>query len=201
MSKAAVHLFLLVMLLLPLASCSRSSPIESVGSDSTLATRAPSTENTTAVEQPLPAGGGNPAIKAAPLPVGGNEDGGPCLGVSWSGDSIPDGVGAVIKSVDFEPDTYQRADSQCAQTPACIDHVLRASDTRCFVGIEPTNSAATGRDPVDPVSVTVQGYVVLSAWLDEEDRVIDGEDCCEAPSGEAVVGVRRHGAHAPAWCR
>lgn len=160
MSKAAVRFFLLVTLLLSLTSCSGSTRVASAGSDSTLATGAPSPENTTAVEQPLPAGGGNPAIKAAPLPVGGNEDGGPCLQVSWSGDAIPDGVGAMITSVVFEPNTYTRADNNCHTTPACINHVLRKSDTQCFLGIMPTDPAATSRDPADPVAVTVNGYVV-----------------------------------------
>ena len=40
---------------------------------------------------------------------------------------------------------------------------------------------------------------LLSDWLEEEDRVIDGEDGCEVPSGRAVVGVRRHRADALAW--
>jgi len=162
MSKAAVRFFLLMTLLLPLASCSGSSRIDSSGSDSPLATGAPPTENTTAVEQPLPPGGGNPAIQVAPLPVGGNDPGDPCLQVSWSGDTIPDGVGAMIKSVDFEPNTYQRADNECSTKPACIDHVLRASDTQCFLGIMPTNRDATDRNQADPVSVTVNGYVVCA---------------------------------------
>ena len=39
-------------------------------------------------------------------------------------------------------------------------------------------------------------FPLLSAWREEEDRVIDGEDGCEVPSGRAVVGVRRHRADA-----
>jgi len=39
----------------------------------------------------------------------------------------------------------------------------------------------------------------LSAWLEEDQRVVDGDDGCEFRSGGAGVGVRRHGADAPAW--
>ena len=42
-------------------------------------------------------------------------------------------------------------------------------------------------------------HPLLSAWLEEEQRVVDGDDGCEFRSGGVGVRVRRHGADAPAW--
>ena len=159
MSKAAVRLCLLMALFLTLAACSGSDRIQSAGADSTLDSAAPPPENTTAAEQPQAARGGNPGIKVASLPVGGNEDGSPCFQVSWSGDTIPDGVGAVITSVVFPAGTYEQESTPCS-TPPCVGHALTALDTRCSLTITPVDSSATDRDRDHPVSVTVNGFAV-----------------------------------------
>jgi hypothetical protein len=159
MSKAAVRLCLLMALFLSLAACSGTDRIQSSGADSTLNSAAPPPENTTAVEQPQAARGDNPGIKVASLPVGGNEKGGPCFQVSWSGDTIPDGVGAMITSVVFPTGTYDQESTPCG-TPPCVGHALRASDTECSLTITPVDSNATDRDRDHPVNVIVNGFAV-----------------------------------------
>lgn len=159
MSKAAVRLCLLMALFLSLAACSGSDPIQSSSADSTLDSAAPPPENTTAVEQPQAARGDNPGIKAASLPVGGQENGDPCFQVSWSGETIPDGVGAMITKVEFPAGTYDQENTGCSGPP-CVGHALTASDTQCSLTITPVDSSAKGRDLDHRVTVTVYGFAV-----------------------------------------
>ena len=159
MSKAAVRLCLLMALFLSLAACSGSDPIQSSSADSTLDSAAPPPENTTAVEQPQAARGDNPGIKAASLPVGGTENGDPCFHVSWSGDTIPDGVGAMITKVEFPADTYDQENTGCSGPP-CVGHALTASDPQCSLTITPVVSSHKGRDSNHPVRVMVYGFAV-----------------------------------------
>ena len=162
MSKAACRLCLLMALFLSLAACAGSDQAQPSGDASVLGTAAPPPENTTAVEQPQATREDNPGIEVASLPVGGNEDGGPCFQVSWSGDTIPDGVGARITSVVFPAGTYAQENTPCS-SPPCVGHILTASATQCSLTITPLDSSATDRDRDHPVNVTVNG----SAWCND----------------------------------
>jgi hypothetical protein len=174
MSKIAVRFWLCVVFLLALTACSGSNAVQS-GSTSALATGAPSTENTTAVEQPLPARGGNPGISVASLPIGGQSegatgtDGAQCVRVNWilsaSGDTIPSGLAVEITSVAFEPDAYRVADNPC-QEPPCIGHIFRASELVCDLPIRPTDASATGLSETEQVSVSAQGRVLCTDYGD-----------------------------------
>jgi len=168
MSKAVVRFWLSVAFLLALTACSGSNAVQS-GSAPALATGAPSTENTTALEQPLPVRGGNPGISVASLPIGGQSEGATgtddvqCVRVNWilstSGDTIPSGLAVEITSVAFEPDAYRVTDNPC-QGPPCIGHVFRASELACDLPIRPTDASATGLSDTEQVSVSAQGRVL-----------------------------------------
>ena len=161
MSKAAVRTCMSVVLLLALSACSGASP-DQPGSTPTVAAdaAAPPTENTTAVEQPLPPQEGKPGISVATLPIGGNDQGlDPCVQVSWSGGDIPQGYGAEINGVGFEPDAYQQSDASCPGSP-CMGHVFRANELQCDLAIRPSDASKTDRSGNEQVKVFMDGRVL-----------------------------------------
>jgi hypothetical protein len=166
MSKAAVRFALSVAFLLAMTACSQAETSQS-GSSSTLDSGAsPSTENTTAVEEPLPeAEGGKPAIPVASLPIGVNEgppgaDGVQCVRVNWLADPIPGGIAAQVTSLEVTSDIYQRADGGCSG-PQCDGFVYRGSGGACELPVTVAQSASSDQGTEADVTVSVTAGQVL----------------------------------------
>jgi len=152
MSKAAVRTCLPVVFLLALAACSGAEPTDSVSVAGTAANAPPSTENTTAVEEPQAPRKGDPALQLASLPIGGagpnstGPDGNRCVTVNWSptddAASLTEGYGVAVVTVNIDPEAYLQTDGACPGPP-CIGHTFRSSDPACDVSLRPTDASQT----------------------------------------------------------
>jgi hypothetical protein len=112
----------------------------------------------TGPEPPPPAAGGPPAIEIASLPVGGGADDDTsvhqCVGVSWLGSRIPDGVSVLITAVRIQPSgVFTQSTSGCARPLCNSSFAFTADQDRCTVPV-----TAKGR-PGASARLSVDGRV------------------------------------------
>jgi len=188
MSKAAVRFCLFAASLLVLSACSGSNQDQSgsstTPSDPSVTVNAadPPTENTAAVEKPLPPQAGKPGIRVASLPIGGADNtGGPCVQVSWSGGDIPEGYGVQIDKVSFEGNAYQQSDSQCPGSP-CVGQIFRAGRLSCDLAITPTEASARGSIEGDQVRVFMKGRLLCPDYGAADCRAFEKQVRQQGPS-------------------
>ena len=171
MSKAAVRTCLPVLFLLALAACSGAQPTDSVSVAGTAAEAPPSTENTTAVEEPQAPKEGDPAIQVASLPIGGTgpdstgPDGNRCVTANWAptddAASLTQGYGVTVTTVILDPDAYLQTDGACPGPP-CIGHTFRTSDLACDVSLRPTEAGKTDLGAQE-IALSMKGEVLCPA--------------------------------------
>jgi hypothetical protein len=169
MSKSAACLGLPVMFVLALAGCSGGDRNEPVSVAGTAADATPSTENTTAVEQPQAPGNDKPGISLASLPVGDPDGfsldgtGAQCIHVTWiqSSDAIPEGLGVLVTGAGFVPEVYRTSSSSCKR-PTCVGHVFHGSDLTCDLSIRPIRDTETTLLNSPPVTMSLQGQALCA---------------------------------------
>jgi len=182
MSKAAARLVPLVVFVLTLAACSGGNPTEPVTVAGTAADAPPSTENTTALEQPQDPGADKPDISLASLPIGDPEgfsrdgDGEQCIHVTWiqSSDAIPEGLGVQVTGARFVPPVY-RSGSRSCERPTCEGHVFRGSDLTCDLSIRPVRESETELLDNPPVIMSLQGQVLCTDLTSDSCKSFAGE--------------------------
>jgi hypothetical protein len=182
MSKAAARLGLLVVFVLTLAACSGGDRNEPVTVAGTAAEAPPSTENTTALEQPQAPGADKPGISVASLPIGDPDgfaldgDGAQCIHVTWiqSSDAIPEGLGVQVTGASFVPAVYRSASFSC-ERPTCEGHVFRGSDLTCDLSIRPVRESETELLDNPPVAMSLQGQVLCTDFAADSCKNFAGE--------------------------
>ena len=182
MSKAASRLGLLVVFVLTLAACSGGDRAEPVTVAGTAAGAPPSTENTTAVEEPQAPGADKPGISVASLPIGSPDgfsldgDGAQCVHVTWiqSSDAIPAGLGVQVTGASFIPAVY-RSDSFPCERPTCAGYVFGGSDLTCDLSIRPARENETTLSDSPPVTLALQGQVLCSNFASDSCKNFAGE--------------------------
>jgi hypothetical protein len=170
MSKAAVRSCLSVVILLAATACSGADQTQPVVAG-TVATDAPSTENTTAAERPQAPRGGNPGIAVASLPVGGQSagpqgtGGAQCLSVNWvlTTHAIPSGLAVKITDVAFDPAVYRVTDDSC-QGPPCSGFTFQGSERACDLPVRPRLEGATALSETEQVTVSMAGHVLCTDY-------------------------------------
>lgn len=182
MSKAAARLGLLVVFVLTLAACSGGDRGEPVTVAGTAAEAPPSTENTTALEEPQAPGADKPGISLASLPIGDpdgfslEDDGAQCIHVTWvqSSDAIPEGLGVQVTGASFVPAVYRSGSSPC-ERPSCEGHVFAGSDLTCDLSIRPVRESETELLDDPPVTMSLQGQVLCKDFAADSCKDFAGE--------------------------
>jgi len=182
MSKAAARLGLLVVFSLTLSACSGGDSSEPVTVAGTAAEAPPSTENTTALEQPQAPAADKPGISVASLPIGEPDgfardgDGTQCIHVTWiqSSDSIPEGLGVQVTGASFVPAVYQSGSFTC-ERPTCEGHVFGGSDLTCDLAIRPLRESETELLDSPPVIMSLQGQVLCADFTSDSCKNFAGE--------------------------
>jgi hypothetical protein len=174
MSQAAVRSRLPVVVFVvvnALAACSGADQTQPVSVAGTVASAAPSTENTTAVEKPQAPRGGNPGIAVASLPVGGQSAGSPgtggaqCLSVNWvlTTNPIPPGLAVKVTDFAFDPGVYRVTDDPCPGSP-CSGFTFQGSERACDLPVRPVVATATALSETEQVTVSMGGHVLCTDY-------------------------------------
>lgn len=143
--------------LVALAGCGKEDNAagEGPGPVSPESAAAPQVEGT-GVEPPLPTKNNPPAVTIVSLPIGGGADDSTsehqCVGASWLGDEIPDGVSILVTHVWLDPDkgVFAFSSSRCAG-PSCRSSFAFTPDVdTCYVAVDAKGSpGATARLHLD----------------------------------------------------
>jgi len=182
MSKAAVRLGLLVVFVLILAACSGGDRNEPVTVAGTAVEAPPSTENTTALEQPQAPGADKPGVSLASLPIGDPDgfsrdgDGAQCIHVTWiqSPGAIAEGLGVQVTGASFVPPVYRSGSFSC-ERPTCEGHVFRGADLTCDLSIRPVRESETELLDDPPVIMSLQGQVLCTDFTSDSCKNFAGE--------------------------